>query len=375
MNSSVVTVSAGEEELHILDYLTDEQTFGPGFDDMRKALKGCVDCFPSDTGVARAAYQGDAGLTLQFIGQSLPQQAIIFDSSSFRLDRIALYLSGGGPEHYFRDGLGRGYSPWEARWLADSVLEEILGEVIPPPEGFQDYAQYVRDAFRVPGNRRRAGANYTSLMRQMGECWGTLLAVRGFSDGESFVQRNVGIKSTWKNGDWQARIIFMDHDDLTMAGSRYRYLWPSRETAGMERDQVHVLGGVLTGAPFEDESIPGAVGALRTIYRINSEDADAGVKSLEDALRAAYRKTQSQLDTNRELQGLLFPEFIARHSDFDALVAGFLEADASQLDAWKEEASAYLKARHYEDEIVAEYPPAIANHRSLFERLRFLYAR
>jgi len=375
MNSSVVTVSTREGELHILDYLTDEQKFGQGFDDMRKAMQGCVDCFPADTGVARAAYQGDAGLTLKFIGQALPQQAIIFDSSSFRLDRIALYLSCDGPEYYFRDGLGRGYSAWEARWLADSVLEEILGEVVPPPEGFVDYEQYVRAVFRVPENRKRADANYTSVMRQIGECWGTLLALHGFSDGESFVQRNVGIKSTWKDGDWQARVIFMDHDDLTMAGSRYRYLWPSRETAGMERDQVHILGGVITGAPFENETIPGDVGALRAIYRMSSHDSDAGVQSLEDALLAAYDKTQSQIAANPELQSLLYPEFIARHSDFDKLVAGFLETDASQVDDWKDEATAYLKSRNYYDELIAEYPPAIANHRSFFERMRFLYSR
>ena len=73
----------------------------------------------------------------------------------------------------------------------------------------------------------------------------------------------------WKSGAWQTRIIFMDHDDLTVAGSRYQYLWPWREVSGMQRDQVHILGG-----PMGDETIPGEVGALKNIYRVSPDVAD-----------------------------------------------------------------------------------------------------
>jgi hypothetical protein len=333
-------------------------------------MRGCVESFPSDTGVARASYSGEAGLTLQFIGQALPQQAIIFGSSSFRLDRISLYLSDKGPEEYFRIGLGRDYRLSDVRWLADTVLEEILGEFTIPPEGCIDYPQYLRAAFRVPENRRRADDNYLSTMRQIGECWGTLLAVRGFSDGESFVQRNVGLKSVWKSGAWQIRIIFMDHDDLTVAGSRYQYLWPWREVSGMQRDQVHILGG-----PMGDETIPGEVGALRNIYRVSSEIADRGMTLLEQALRGAYRLTQAQIGRNDELRSVFYPGFLDGYRDFDELVPSFLGSHRFRIDLWRTEAEAYLKSKRYSEELVAEYIKSIVHFAEFFERMRFLYCR
>ena len=369
-NSSVVTVPAEVGETHILDYLTEEQRFGPGFDATRAAMRECVESFPSDTGVARASYSGEAGSTLQFIGQALPQQAIIFGSSSFRLDRIALYLSEAGPEEYFRIGLGRDYNWHDARWLADTVLEEILGELTIPPDEYMDYPQYLRAAFHLSENRRRADENYLSVMRQVGECWGTLLAVRGFSDGESFVQRNVGLKSVWKSGAWQTRIIFMDHDDLTVAGSRYQYLWPWREVSGMQRDQVHILGG-----PMGDETIPGEVGALKNIYRVSPDVADRGMALLEELLREAYQLTQAQLRSNGELRSLFYPEFLDGYRDFDELVPGFLEADPSRIDSWRTDAEVYLKSKRYGSELIAEYIKSVVHFADFFERMRFLYRR
>lgn len=370
-NSSVVTVPAAGGETHILDYLTELDRFGEGFDETRVAMKACIETFPRDTGVARASYTGELGTTLQFIGQALPQQAIIFGSSSFRLDRLDLYLSDSGPEEYFRVGLGTGYTLRDVRWLADSVLEEILGEVIVPPQGYVNYPQYIRDAFLVPANRRRADENYVSVMRQIGQCWGTLLAVRGFSDGESFVLRNAGLKSVWNNGRWQIRIIFMDHDDLTVAGSRYQYLWPWREVSGMDHDRVHILGG-----PIGDETIPGEAGVLRSIYRVSTETGDAGLRGLEEALVLAYDRTQEQLDLNPELRNLFYRQFLDGRRDFDALVPWYLDKNPSDGESWKTEAAAYLiTKRQYDEQLAAEYAKTVVHFRSFFERLRFLYKR
>jgi hypothetical protein len=363
MNSSIVTAPTADGEAHILDYL------GAASGETRQAMRACVRTFPSDTGIRAASYEGENGLTLQFIGQALPQQAVIFGSSSFRLDRISLYLSDAGAEHYFRSGLGRGYTIADARWLADSVLEEVLGEVEVPDGPYRDYAQYVREAFAVPGNRRCADMTYVSVMGQIGEFWGTLLAVRGFSDGESFVQRNVGLKSVWRDG-WNVRIIFMDHDDLTMAGSRYQYLWPVRELAGMQRDQIHILGGA-----FGEDPVLGDVGALRGIYRVNAEVAESGLRELEAAVVTAYRKTQAELDANQELQALFYPQFIRRHRDLDRLIASFLETDTSRQEAWQAASEDYMRVQGYDGELIAETVDAIRRVRGFLERMRFLYAR
>jgi hypothetical protein len=367
--SSIVGVPTNQGEQHILDYFTDREAFGSGFDEMRHALQECVKAFPADTAVSPASFADEKGHTLQFIGQAQPQQAIIFDSSSFRLDRIAVYLSDAGPEEYFRTGLGRDYRRQDAAWLADTVLEEILGSVVCPAEGYSTYGQYVRSAFGIPENRRRADAAYLSLMGQIGECWGTLLAVRGYSDGESFVLRNVGLKSRWKDGDWQVRIIFMDHDDLAIAGKRFQHFWPLRAVPGMMRDQVHILGGPLSGS-----IVPGEIGTLAKIYRVSSELAETGLKTLQEVMKAAYRKTQSELITNEELRDLFFSAFIERLGDLDKLITGFLQTDPSQQESWKSEAAAYLKAKDYPEPLAADYTQAISQFRRFFERTAFLYS-
>jgi hypothetical protein len=165
-------------------------------------------------------------------------------------------------------------------------------------------------------------------------------------------------------------MIFMDHDDLTMAGSRYRYLWPSREVPGMLRDQVHILGGPLSG-----DTIPGALGALRSIYRVNSEVDEEGLQGFKESLDAAYRKTRDCIDTNVELQRLLYPEFVLRHRDFDRLVAFCLESDSPESEGWKGQAAAYLKARDYSEDLIAESIESIRQFRGYFERMSFLYER
>ncbi len=365
--SSIVGVPTNQGERHILDYLTNAEVFGHGFDEMRHALRKCVKEFPADTEVAQSSFTGDKGETLQFMGQAQPQQAILFNSSSYRLDRIALYLSDSGPEEFFRNGLGHSYTRHDAFWLADTVLEEILGSVIAPLEDSSSYTQYVQSIFDIPENRQRADAAYLSVMEQIGECWGTLLGVRGYSDGESFVLRNVGLKSQWKNDDWRVRVIFMDHDDLAIAGKRFQHFWPLRAVPGMMRDQVHILGGPLAGS-----IVPGESGMVAKIYRAGEGLCETGLRTLKDSMSAAYHKTQAAFRTNEDLRNLFFPDFIERLGDFDKIVANFLEANSQEL--WKEEASEYLKQRGYPENLVADYLQAIPQFKKFFERTGFLYS-
>jgi hypothetical protein len=368
--SSIVDVPAAEGPAHMLDYLTDCRAFGAGFDDMRRALGACADSFPMHSGLARASYDGPRGRTLQFIGQTSPEQALIRGSSSFRLDRLALYLSDEGPEEYFVEGLGRQPARFELRWLADTLLEEILGEITGPAGGYRDYSQYVRDAFRVPDNRTRADRHYFSAMRQLGECWGTLLAMRGFSDGESFVQRNVGLRSVWRDGDWRVRVIIQDHDDLTVASVGPRYISPWREVSGMQRDEIHILGGSSGRA-----TIPGDAGALREIYRVSADVADAGLAALKEAASAAYGRGQAELAVNRQLQDLFPRGFLGARRDYYELVTRFLGADLADLGPWTQDATSYLRAKGYGDEHIATYTKSIYHFRVFFDRMRFIYFR
>ena len=75
--------------------------------------------------------------------------------------------------------------------------EEILGAYHSPDVKYYSYRQYLTAAFAVTSNRARADGYYLSFLQQIARFWGTLLAVRGFTRGESFVARNVGLKSVW----------------------------------------------------------------------------------------------------------------------------------------------------------------------------------
>ena len=358
--SSVVTAPAPEGDMHILDYLAQ------GGDSMQAAMQSCVESFPYDTGVEPASYSGEGALVLRFVGQALPEQAVIFGSTSYRLDRLQLYLSDDGPRHYFTEGLGRSYDALDARWLADTAVEEVLGRLASPLPPFESYPQYVRDLFVV--NRAGADDQYLSVTRQFGEYWGTLLAVRGFTDGESFVQRNVGLKSVRQDGEWRTRIIFMDHDDLTVAGSRYRYLWPSRELAGQYNDMVHILGG-----QFGEEVVPGSLAALGVIYQVSPELAEVGRKTLQETVRSAYRKTKAEIDRNPGFQALFYPDFVTFHRDFDHLYAGYLQIGTDEAEDWATRTGEYLTSRGWGSELIVETIAALRKHRTLLERMRFLY--
>ena len=57
--------------------------------------------FPAILALPGAPTRANTANVLRFIGQALPQQAVIVESSSFRLDRIDLYLSDAGRRHTF----------------------------------------------------------------------------------------------------------------------------------------------------------------------------------------------------------------------------------------------------------------------------------
>ena len=111
------------------------------------------------------------------------------------------------------------YRSHDAKTLADTVLEEILGVYHPPDVRYRTYGAVSRGS--VFSNRRivhgpiDAIYQWCSKSRRSG---GRYLALRGYSRGESYVARNVGLKSVWDAGRWQVSIIFMDHDALVIPG-------------------------------------------------------------------------------------------------------------------------------------------------------------
>jgi len=362
---SVRTLPVNDGEAHIIDYLTSDNVFGEGFEQMRESMRQCIDSLPPDSGVGVHKYGGSVGLTLQFLAQAGPQQALLVNTTSFRLEQLTLYLGEDGPRQYFERGLRVAYTEADARRFADEVLAETLGVYSRPATGYHDHRSYVLAALEA--NRSQADRNFMECMRQIGEFWGTLLGVRGYSDGESFVARNVGLRSVWEGGRWRIRVLFMDHDDLFVLGRKKRYFWPYRSVLGMYRDELHVMGRCLEG-----HQVKGEVGSLREIYNVNEATTEAGLSAFQCSMKQAYEKTLIALESKSQLKDLFFPPFIACLRDWDTIVRMYLDSP-SEGEIWKPKALDYLRSKSYEPQRVRNYINSIEEHGEFLQRMAFLY--
>jgi hypothetical protein len=368
--SSIYDIPVDEREENVLSYFSESGIFGEGFGEMRAAMSESVESFNAEHQLPPLDIPGDLGLTMQFLGNASPTQAIISGTSSFRLDRLAAYLSDDGPETYFTVGLQVAYSRHDARLLADDVLYEVFGLYRPPVVRYGSYGQYVSAAFMVEENRERADCNFLTAMQQIGKFWGTLLAVRGSTNGESFVPRNVGLRSVWVNGRRQLKVIFMDHDNLNLADASVKNFQSLGSHASTALDELFIWG-VYNGV----RHVTGAVDCLKTIYRTGQAVFQRGVDSLHEAMAEAYHRTHRELAGNEKLGQYFHPLFIERIHDWDTIVRSYLQTseDPSRLAAWKDEMTE--KFSNYGDDKNEIIEHLIAAERfSLFlERYSFLY--
>lgn len=370
--STIYNIPVKGREVSALTYFTDSRVFGAGFSEMRRAMEEGVAQFKVEGYPSLPSLPGDLGLSAKFIGVAAPTQAILSGTSSFRLDKIAAYLSSNGPTQYFKEELKVAYSSDEARRLVYAILEEILGSPRLPAVEYVSHEQYVAAAFCVPENRARADQMYLALVQQIARMWGTLLAVRGYSQGESFVARNVGLKSFWDKGEWQVKIIFMDHDALVVPRAYEEDFHPHRALGGMIKDERYIWG---RGDPAQ--FVTSEVGYLRNIYRIG-EDIDAKSQALaQAALKNAYQKTQRGLLTNRNLRTLFHKTFIDRLLVWDSLVAGYLRTrnDTEGSPIWREDMRRLLAAKGYGNFRFSldAHLEIIENNRQFLQRYSYLF--
>jgi hypothetical protein len=368
--STIYTVPRTDGEDHVLRYFTDPHAFGAGFDRMRDAMSRSIAAFRQERTWTPPPIKGELGLTAQFLSITAPGQAVLVGTTSYRLDKVAQYLSAEGPRRYFTEGLGVEYDDSDAKQFVDEVLDEVLGVYLPPTVDYVAPEPYLDHAFAVPANRLRADQSYLSIMRQLGTFWGTLLAFKGFTRGESFVARNVGLKSVWEAGNWTVRIIFMDHDDLDIAGRNAREFHPRAVFPAIADDELHIFGGMYCGA-----WIKGEVEYLQEIYRVGAEVGAAGATAIRHALEAAYRRTREELHTNDELRAYFNEAFLECIFDCDAIVAGYLKSrdDRAALAAWKEETKEFLSGKGYVDWMVNDYFCAVDSFDNLLVKYSFLY--
>jgi hypothetical protein len=363
-----VPVNGGEE--NILEYFTSPNIFGEGFDRMRAAMKECVYAFNHQDDSNAILLRGEFARAVQFVNHSTPGQAILSGTSSFRLDKVARYLDEQGPDIYFTQGLGVGYSKDDARRLADEVLEEVLGLYTPPAVPYRSHGQYVAAAFAVNDNRARADRIFLDSLRHLGKYWGTMLAIRGFSWGESFAPRNIGLKSLWSEGRWQTKITFMDHDCLEVAGRSAKTFEPVRAYNGIATDARYIGGGLIKTREQQT-----AIHFLKKIYRVRKVVAEEGKALFRDAIRAAYSATHDAASRDPDLRGLFNKVFVERLRDWDAVVASYLKmkSNGSDVEAWKETARRSLEAKGYGIGSIRTHLQAVEANSAFLERQAFLY--
>ena len=346
-------------------YFTEPHVFGEErFREMRAAMVSAVKVYERDEGENLPAVGGEMALTAEFLSHGAPAQAILSGTSSFRVDKVATYLSRDGAEKYFREYQEVEYSPDDARRFADELLDEVLGVYVPPSVTFKSYGRYVDAALAVPSNRVRADEIFLSLVRQIAEFWGTVMGIRGQSRGESFVGRNVGIRSVWVEGQWRVKLIFMDHDALTLPDQEIGHFFAQNALPGMLLDERHAWGKA-NPALFPTS----LVGYLLGIYRIAPAlEAEAQCIAETELLRA-YKKTQAAVLNDRKLRAFVSETFVSRLLHWDEFVGGFLRPQKG----WKTRMKRTFKEKGYEADAFEYYTEACEKYRGFIERNAFLY--
>jgi hypothetical protein len=366
----VDSLPVGEERCeHLIDYFSDPQVFGEDFPSMHKARKQATAAFVRERGRGMSGLGGAWGETVEFLQYAVPAQSMLVGTSSFRLDRLCRYLSPDGARYYFEEGLKVKATRGEARRFADTLLHEALGASSIPRIAYESHEAYLAVLFARSSIRARADQVHASMMRQLGTFWGSVLALRAYSDGESFVARNVGLKTCWDRGRWRVRLIFMDHDNLRLPPSAGDDFNPVSFLAGSVIDETHV-----TGPPQRRSPLCGALDHLRFIYRPDDRTTGAHWLLFRDSMRRAYRKTQRRLSTSPALKRLIAAEFVAHSQAWDEAVRIFLRRRRDDDGAgWREAADALLAGRGLTDRARARYLKSIEDFASFLERLSFLY--
>jgi len=364
--NNVFSVPANGHQTPAFRYFTEPGVFGAaGFQDMRASMKASVEALKTEEGEFLPQVPGDMALTGEFLSHTTPSQAIVSGTSSFRLDKVATYLSADGAETYFKQWLQVDYTNEDARQFADELLDEVLGVYSSPAVAYESYESYLQAALAVPENRQRADEIFLSLVKQIATVWGTLLGVRGHSRGESFVARNVGLRSVWEAGAWRVKLIFMDHDALSLPELEHGHFFAQNALPGILLDERHIWGRA------NPELFPGTlVGCLQRIYRTGAP-VEKKARSLAKAeLKAAYKKALCALSTNAKLRGFFSGVFLSRLFDWDQFVIGYLNG---RDERWAAEMKKLLAKKGYEPDTFDTYAKAIEQHQGFFERNGFLF--
>ena len=283
---------------------------------MREGMRRTIRSFCREWGTDPLEAPGELGITVAFLAQVNPVQAVLGQTSSLRLDLLASYLSEQGPRRYFGQGLALDPMPDQVRRFAQTLLDEILGGYQPIEAPYRGHAQFIDAVLAEPANRRRADEVFLDLTRQAGRFWGTLFGIKAYSLGESLVGRNVGLRSIWEEGAWRVRLIFMDHDMLSVPTDRF---YPDRALWGCFVDVRYILFDPPSNRQSE-------LDLLVSIYRVDEATTERGRSSFLTSAHAAYQRTRSHLAEDSLVQAMFEAEYLRDLLDWEDATAAFVSA-------------------------------------------------
>jgi hypothetical protein len=356
---SIYEVPCARGRAQVLDYFTDPGAYSGDFAVMREALRRSMRSFGDEWGSKPLELPGDLGATVAFINQVAPAQAILGGTSSFRLEQLCTYLSDSGTDDYFRRGLGFDPSDEETRRFQETLLEEVLGSLAPVKIEPRAGESFVDAALAIAENRHRADVVYLELTAQIGRFWGTVFALKFYSHGESFVGRNVGLRSVWDRGRWRPHLIFMDHDVLNIDRDAFR---PGGVIGACWRDALYVFGN-----PASDRK--GELDYLASIYRAAPSLRERGQESVLHAAREAFRLTRQMMAGDARVRSYFKPEVLACELDWDDAATAYLRARRCGRDVELARAAGAETLRHrgHSEELVAAYMDAVVKYTEYLE--------
>lgn len=364
--ASIAEVPNGPQNQHLVDYLLELQ----GDPVARGQIQACLSSFEEELGPPLVEGEDPMSVALNLIARTGPAQSILVHSAALRIDLAERYLGRGGIDSYFRQGLGVEPTPDEARRFAEEVLDETLGVWTPPPTDYRSHGKFVRDVFSVPANRRRADSVYLDLAEECGRLWGTLLALGGFTCGESFVARNVGLKTHWSGGGWKVQIVFQDHDCLFLPGWGLSEFDPSYCLEGAVHDEGFLRKELTSGRIGHGRS-----GYLERIYRVDRAVARMGEQRLLEALGSAYRKTLRASRRDPAVDAWLDTDFAERLGDWDRIVRDYFSwgSRRTKREAWKKSARQFLRRKGRSTEEVESQLAVVRDNAGFLRRYRCLF--
>lgn len=232
-SAQITEVPSAAGRSSLMRYLGLPEHYGQGFEAMRHELAHSLAAFDAERGVKATVYPGPLGLGGALLAHTRPTQLMLIGTSSLRLDWIAATLAGVGEDS-------------GDRWVLDAVVDEVLGGFVPLAdaplalEGAQART-YIDDLLALAPNRARADAIFLKHADTVGTLWGTLVGLRSYSNGESFVGRNVGLRSVWRDDAWQVELVFMDHDGLHLNRPYQHDIDPKYALHGIWHDHLFVF--------------------------------------------------------------------------------------------------------------------------------------